>query len=322
MRQMNSIEVKDRSAELMALHRDRRAWAARLRQVTPDLAHRSPEELRRLCDVEWMGLGNVPVTNGAASLELEMANLAPVDMVWNFPRGKRGKIGKAQILLGCLAQEHDDKRHTIWLTASSNASGRIRVEAQRFAFSDENRHRWDEARWLWDRRVAAAGPDERWGLDVKRFLADETDPVRTSIELLKKCEFDQAFEVAGVELSDEVKRLAAGRRLGFQRSEPTAWGAAVAANLERCAPWVIGDRAADYVARQYRTRFAKLEAFPGQGQFRRASLVLAVPKTGRPRIEIRWTGTPHRLPEVLWVRPPELDLMLMGVPVVDLLPPR
>lgn len=128
--------------------------------------------------------------------------------------------------------------------------------------------------------------------------------------------------MGGVDLSDEVKRLASGRRLGFDRSQPAGWATALAAILERCAPWLIGGRAADFVARHYGTRFAKIEALPGQGQTRRASLVLAAPKKARPRLEIRWTGTPHRLPEVLWARPPELDLMLLGVPLEELLPPK
>jgi hypothetical protein len=157
---------------------------------------------------------------------------------------------------------------------------------------------------------------------VKRFIADETDPARQSIQLIQQQAFDAAFAMAGVDLSDEVKRLASGRRLGFQQSESAGWAHALTALLERCAPWLIGRRAADHVAGHYGTRFAKIAALPGQGQIRRASLVLAVPKTGRPRLEIRWTGTPHRLPEVFWARPPELDLLLLGIPLKELLAPR
>ncbi len=93
--------------------------------------------------------------------------------------------------------------------------------------------------------------------------------------------------MARVDLSDEVKRLASGRRLGFQQSEPSDWAHALAAVLERCPPWLIGGRAAEFVTRQYGMRFAKIAALPGQGQIRRASLVLVVPKTTRPRLEIR-----------------------------------
>jgi len=128
--------------------------------------------------------------------------------------------------------------------------------------------------------------------------------------------------MARVDLSDEVKRLASGRRLGFQQSEPSDWAHALAAVLERCPPWLIGGRAAEFVTRQYGIRFAKIAALPGQGQIRRASLVLVVLKTTRPRLEIRWTGTPNRLPDVCWARPAELDLMLLGVPLKELLPPR
>jgi hypothetical protein len=316
MTQANPTGLVDRSAELDGIHRERQAWAARLLRRAPDFGSRSLGELCILCEVE------ISRDLAAVSPESELTNLSPVDLVWNFPRGKRGKIGKAQVLLGRLELRHNDnQRHTRWLTASSNAAGRILLEPHSLAFADQKLHRWDETRWLWDRRLAPTSPGERWDLDVKRYLADETDPVRRSISLLKQQGFDAAFAMGGVELSDEAKRLASGRRLGFDRSEPPGWATALAAILERCAPWLIGGRAADYVARHYGTRFAKIEALPGQGQTRRASLVLAVPKKAGPRLEIRWTGTPHRLPEVLWARPPELDLMLLGVPLEELLPP-
>ena len=317
MRHANPTEPVDRSAELKAMHRERQAWAARLLQGAPDFRTRTLIELCTLFGVE------LQPDLAAVSPESELTNVSPFDLVWNFPRGKRGKIGKAQVLLARLELgQHDNRRHTRWLTASTNAAGRILIGTKSFAFADENVHRWDEARWLWDLRAGETTPNEHWHVDVKRFIADETDPARQSIRLIKQRAYDEAFAMGGVDLSDEVKRLASGRRLGFEQSEPTGWAQALAAVLERCAPWLIGGRAADYVARHYGTRFAKISALPGQGQTRRASLVLAVPKPARPRLEIRWTGTPHRLPEVLWARPPELDLMLLGVPLKDLLPPR
>jgi len=317
MRRANPTGPVDRSAELKATHRERQAWAARLLQRTPDYRSRSLDELCALCEVE------LPRDLAAVSAISELMNLSPIDLVWNFPRGKRGKIGKAQVLLERLElRQNDKRRHTRWLTASSNAAGRILVRTQSFAFADENVHRWDDTRCLWDLRAGETTPNERWHVDVRRFIADETDPARQSMRLIRQHAYDEAFAMAGVDLSDEVKRLASGRRLGFQQSEPAGWASALAVVLERCAPWLIGGRAADFVAGHYGTRFAKIAALPGQGQIRRASVVLAVPKTARPRLEIRWTGTPHRLPEVLWARPPELDLMLLGVPLKELLPPR
>lgn len=167
MRQANPAELVDRSAELKANHRERQAWAARLLQRAPDFRRRSFRELCTLCEVE------LPRDLAAESPESELMNLSPIDLVWNFPRGKRGKIGKAQVLLGRLElRQNDNRRHTRWLTASSNADGQILVGTQSFAFADENVHRWDETRWLWDQRAGAATPSERWHLDVKRFIAD------------------------------------------------------------------------------------------------------------------------------------------------------
>jgi hypothetical protein len=316
MRLANPTEPVDRSAELKAMHRERQAWAARLLQGAPDLRSRTQNELCALFGIE------LQQEVAAASPASELTNVSPIDLVWNFPRGKRGKIGKAQVLLAPLElRQHDNRRHTRWLTASVNAAGRILIGTKSFAFADENVHRWDEARWLWDLRARETTPNQQWHLDVKRFLADETDPARQSIRLIKQRAYDEAFAMAGVDLSDEVKRLASGRRLGFQRSEPGGWSQALAAVLERCASWLIGGRAAEFVTRHYGTRFAKIAALPGQGQIRRASLVLAVPKATRPRLEIRWTGTPNRLPDVAWTRPAELDLMLLGVSLKQLLAP-
>lgn len=131
MSQANPTGLVDRSAEFKANHRERQAWATRLLRRAPDFGSRSLGELCILCEVE------LSRDLAAMSPESELTNLSPVDLVWNFPRGKRGKIGKAKVLLGRLElRQNDNQRHTRWLTASSNAAGRILVEAQSLAFAD------------------------------------------------------------------------------------------------------------------------------------------------------------------------------------------
>jgi hypothetical protein len=321
MRSVRPIRGLDRSAELRALHKERQSWR---NQLDLSINGRNSSQLDDVCDVDIRTSMSSPCSRSTkSSLKSESANTSAVDLVWNFPRGERGKIRKSEVLLACLepGREHAPGR-TLWLVASSAASGHIIVEPKAVGFASDRAHRWDVARWLWDRRQIHTTPDERWSMNINSFRTDGADPVRVSIRLLQERSFEHAFEMAELEMSDEVKRLASGRRLAYEPSEPAEWSTTVATLLERSAPWLIAKRGAPYVANSYGPRFARIASLPRQSQTRKASLVLAVPKPGRPRIELRWTGTPHRLPEPLWVRPAEIDLMLMGIALEDLLPYR
>jgi hypothetical protein len=278
-------------------------------------------------------------------------DLAAIDgplLLTNVPRDARGQLALGvDVALASYPSSYDDptnssRRSRAWLVARTPERRRdpqVVTLTLDLCVGGDRRHRWDEARWLWDGRVDASEHD-RWGiagLDItglgldgrvgriqalRERLADEGEHHRAALCILLQDDgqFREALDLYGIELDDRLLAILRGDPEGtLPANYATHWPPALWAALRALAPWRceevlraeearIAARPATKSARKRKPARLRLLSLPKQTSISKASVMLVRAADGRPRLELESTGTTAIVPEIAWQRPVELDL--------------
>lgn len=290
---------------------------------------------------------------GQAALAEDLANLDAVRLCSNMPRDGRGQLLLAQeVLLSAYPTAADDssanRRSAVWLVAQAPQRRRdpqVVTLAIGLIVGGNRRHRWDQARWLWDRRVDA-DEQARWGVaglavshlgltgrskEIERLRtarsAGQLSPAeQVALILLLQDEgaIFEACEVAGVALEPAVAVMASGHAVISGSKEAISWPAALRDALRQAALWrfdallTMEEKHRAIWATEKRGRKAKpvrlrCLALPNQPQARKTSLMLTRGANGAPQLELESTGNEAILAAVSWQRPHDLDLVRFGL---------
>ncbi|WP_326558485.1 hypothetical protein [Micromonospora sp. NBC_01796] len=229
-------------------------------------------------------------------------------LCWHFPRGNTGAYQRSAVV--ALAGYGDQRPHLRgrWLTA--------RVEGDELLVGTDElipanqRHRWDSARWLWDRRQANTPATLRWQVDGAEQAA-------AAVAAVRRGALPEALTSAGVQTDEELDALLTGvpYRLSDAELTPT-WVANLYRGLADLAPWRL-----DAAYRGWRDgRLAQglpvrdpvvLFGLGGVGAARKPKL--ALDHTGdAPLLCLIHTGSSAVLPYAHWTVPVDLDALLYG----------
>ena len=290
---------------------------------------------------------------GAATLASDLAHLDAARLLGNMPRDAKSRLSLGQeVLLATYATDQADmpgRRSQFWLVARAPAR---RADAQtvtlvvELLLGDNRRHRWDEARWLWDGRVQATS-ETRWGvagLEARRLgLAGRTEEIarlwaihedgrlspaeRVALVILLQDEgrLTDAYAVGDVALAPPVlDLLTGGNDTNLAGKQAISWPLATRDMLRAAAPWRFEAllsaeevRLAAWLAekrgRRRKPARLRLMALPNQPHIQKASFMLARGADGRPELTVETTGSEVIVPEVHWRRPVDLDLERFGL---------
>jgi hypothetical protein len=294
---------------------------------------------------------------GAAALADDLAAIDGPRLLANVPRDARGQLALGvDVALAAYASSYDDpanpaRRSRAWLVARTPARRRdpqVVTLTLNLCAGGDRRHRWDEARWLWDGRVAA---DEavRWGvagLDAASLglagraeriqalrdrlagaaeAATQADRAALCILLQDDGQFREALELYDITLDDRLAGILRGDPEGtLPGDHATFWPPALWAALRALAPWRcdgvlraeeerVASRPATKSGRKRKQVRLRLLSLPKQTAISKASVMLVRAADGRPRLELESTGTTAIVPEVAWQRPIDLDLRRFGL---------
>lgn len=271
----------------------------------------------------------------------DLRHLDAERLLTNIPRDAKGRMELDQeILLASYASSTTQSRgRQMWLVARTPKRRKdepaITLDIDSL-IGENHPHRWDGARWLWDGRAADATEEERWGvanLPVARLGAEEraanlnhmlkacsvpdaSHACRVALCILLQDEgrIADAYDVAGVEMAPEVRKLLHGHPISLKELPLLArWTTALQRELRAAAPWrfaaaLVGSEPSG----KRKERRLRLFALPNQVHQSKASLMLAEGDNA-PRLEIEYTASNARLPFPLWRRPLELDLLRFGL---------
>lgn len=292
--------------------------------------------------------------DSAAAFRDDIRHLLPDQLVWNFPIQDDGRLplGATVVLAVYATTAPQGRFRRLCLAAHSPQRRRdgsaIRLELTPLIPENES-HRWDAARTLWDEREVAGGPERRWGVAgiPMELLAPQTRG-RNLARLGKVCvgdagspgqraalatllqdqgRFEEALGLFGVEIGPHLWKVIGGERTRLPLCHPPvqpSWVAACRRALRCCAPWLI--RPTLSAARESREGWAaanrgrhipvfRLFALPGQHHLRKVTLMLEAVDADlrRVRFELDGSGSNARLADVKWKRPLDIDLMRYGL---------
>jgi hypothetical protein len=286
-----------------------------------------------------------------AALAADLAHLDPLAVASNMPRDDKGRL---ELGVNALLARYESAAprsrdaNMPWLAARAPLK---RGDAQVVTLSliehtgKTNPHLWDLAPWLWDRRAAQTGTEQRWGiscldpsrlglttraaelaaLEVRHANGALSAPERGAYCLLLQDEgrLLEALALFGVELSDDMRSLLEGDWLRFMsEKQKQSWPDALRTLLRLSAPWrfkaTLEAELAARIARgvkKPRPIKLRIAALPHQAYISKYSLMLvgSGPDGLTPRLEGEATGWDARLADVLWRRPLELDLLRFGL---------
>ncbi|MCG5451073.1 hypothetical protein [Micromonospora hortensis] len=289
-------------------------WAGRKAacSVSPSVERAEARQRRdrRQFDNRQASAASPPVRFGAVSDEAA-ADLDALDLsalCWHFPRGNTGAYLRSAVV--ALAGYGEQRPHLRgrWLTA--------RVEGEELVIGIDDlipanqRHRWDNARWLWDRRAANTPAGLRWQVD-------RVEQAAPAVAAVRRGALPEALLNAGVETDPELDALLTGvpYRLSDAELTPT-WVANLYRGLADLAPWRL-----DAAYRGWRdARQAQglpvrdpvvLFGLGGVGAARKPKL--ALDHTGdAPLLCLVHTGSSAVLPYAHWTVPADLAAHLHG----------
>ncbi|MEV4627290.1 hypothetical protein AB0J90_13460 [Micromonospora sp. NPDC049523] len=239
------------------------------------------------------------------------ADLDAIDrtaLCWHFPRGNTGAYQRSAVV--ALAGYSEQRPHLRgrWLTA--RAEGDEVVIGTEELIPANQRHRWDTARWLWDRRQTDTPAMLRWQVD-------QPEQAATAVAAVRRGALPEALTGAGVQTDPELDALLTGvpYRLSDAELTPT-WVANLYRGLADLAPWRL-----DAAYRGWRdNRQAQglpvrdpvvLFGLGGVGAARKPKL--ALDHTGdAPLLCLIHTGSSAVLPYAHWTVPADLGARLYG----------
>ncbi|HEU0030433.1 MAG TPA: TIGR02996 domain-containing protein [Kofleriaceae bacterium] len=256
---------------------------------------------------------------GRAQLADELANLDAEQLVTLFPRGRDGRWPLDEHVLLTMLEIAPPLRNpkACWLAV---ASPKRRGDAQVLTLGlvdeiDRNfDHRWDDARWLWDRRVEASEA-ERWGVDglpiellaparraeaQRELERDRSTPGRRAalaIVYVRDGRWRDALALYGIrcelDLADHELR--------------DRWQQTLDERMTDVAPWLV-PRA--ITAMERRQRECKLFNLPGETTAKRHCVMLV--RADPPQLALGFTGSTLRASALHWRWPPDLARVVRG----------
>ncbi|MEU8390154.1 hypothetical protein [Micromonospora sp. NPDC048843] len=265
---------------------------------------------RRQFDNRQSSAASPPVRIGAVSDEAA-ADLDALDLstlCWHFPRGNTGAYLRSAVV--ALAGYGEQRPHLRgrWLTA--RVEGAELVVGIDDLIPANQRHRWDNARWLWDRRAANTPAGLRWQVD-------RVEQAAPAVAAVRRGALPEALTNAGVETDPELDALLTGVPSRLSDAELTAiWVANLYRGLADLAPWRL-----DAAYRGWRdARQAQglavqdpvvLFGLGGVGAARKPKLALDH-TGGAPLLRLIHTGSNAVLPYAHWTVPADLVAHLHG----------
>jgi hypothetical protein len=250
-----------------------------------------------------------------------------------FPLDDDGRLPlKTTALLAPFGEPPPTERNrSLWLVAFSpdrRTDPQMITAGLRWIIPENERHRWEHRRWMWDATEPVPGRAERWGIafyDRKVIgledrdqqlkaacdLNDSTARAARSLLLLDAGRFGDAFDLYGIEVAPEVWSVLNRQMFVNLTPEVTAaWAAAVARAFHRCAPWLLAS--AFHLRKR---KYDKIAILPKQTQQSKLSLMLSAPGDGTARLYLESTASNANVPAIAWERPIDLDLWrFLGVP--------
>ncbi len=302
----------------------------------------SPDRLSLTSDVaRWRALGlelafdpAVPpaalTPAGRAQLADELAHLDAALVVRHYPRDPAGKLPLGEVVLLAAIEVSPPLRlpKQLWLLAASptkRSAAQVITLALLPEFGRNAAHRWDTARWLWDRRGASAPELVRWGTtklavgELAREAAAPPDPgtlartaspderVAHAIRLVRVGRWREALATCGVTHAlDELPYRRANHGVPVSHA---AWDDALEANLRAIAPWRLEAALAEWRPRS--KTGLRLFHLPGQTVAMKWGIALRR-EAGAPHLAVERSGSNERLRLLAWQAPPDLALALGG----------
>jgi hypothetical protein len=282
------------------------------------------------------------------ALAEDLASISPELLALHMPWDDKGRLALgATALLTSYESDELLGGKSAWLAALTPDRRRdaqvVRVSLRPIA-SSPYAFMWDSARWLWDRRAVLTPESVRWGvagLDVgalgigdraariqnlSRRCASGTslaDRVAVCILLQDEGRLEEAFELFGITLGDDITRLIHGLPIsGYLGTSLQSWTDFLRHQLRSAAPWLMPavldaevDRRATLRSEPRRPPCFRLFALPHQTSVAKRSVMFVARKMdgSEPALELETTGWDYRLPEPAWKRPLEIDLRRFGL---------
>ncbi len=265
---------------------------------------------------------------GRQRLDDDLQHLAPDLVASHFPREEDGRfpLNVVVLLASYAAYIPQTRDRQMWLIACAPKRRRdpqVITLSLASLIGVNHALRWDQARWLWDVRRAAASTRERWGvlgLDLAKLGLEKraehlayftqrcslrgaalADQVALCLLLQDEGRVEEACALFGVELTSSLLNML------HDRSMDRGWAEPLFQALRYAALW----RFAAALAGEKRQR---LLWFPHQPYQSKASLMLvwANKRAGKVALDVEWTASNKQLAETAWKRPPDLDLIRFG----------
>ena len=273
-------------------------------------------------------------------------------VAWNVPRQEDGRLPLGLKVPLAPQDHDILGERALWYAAFGPEKRRdpqvIRLGLH-WLIGGNHAHRWDRARWLWDPDAdRQAGPVERRGVEdlpweqigpgerADHLAALEAacaggrgnrdQRVALTLLLQDAGRIQDALALWQVEIAPEAEDVLDGVSQYHRHGEKAhQWMAVAQAALQQAALWRWSELLREEAGRLEAWRREKkgrprkrpelrFLLLPGQGTIRRDWLALVPGEKGAdtPRVELVSSGSLTRLPETLWRRPPEIDLVRFG----------
>jgi len=266
--------------------------------------------------------------------DLESLDLQAIAL--NIPRDDKGRIElKTELILAYYADAKDSIRYLDErfreekITALVLRTPLRQKDARRLSLSVETvnlslrNHWWFCAPWKWSRLAASSA---MWGPLRPDFdTRSDLQPAERALRALQSGRLLEAFELVGVKVSDECRKLVDGQALNLMhRLHLEPWAVYAQEHLARSAPWRFAALVDEEDGRLARWRAQKkgrvlkpvllpLFVLPHQITTIKTRVVLTRDDTGGPQLAVIDTGSDRRVGFELWQRDWSVDLALLTV---------
>src|SRR5262245_5295424 len=232
-------------------------------------------------------------------------------LVWSAPRKSTGALDTG-VPLALVPLGEPDRRvgtREPWLVArvaKDTAATTFRLTVEDLITENEP-WRLDRAPWAWaDGQMGR--PVARWG--------ETLDELRPALLQADAGLWSAAIDGAGITTDPRVTPLICGDHAAPDLADLTdVWAPRLTESLVRLAPWKL----ASATAGLRKGKPMRLFGLGGVDQQRKPGIFLAG-DTADPRLELEFSASNERLPEILWTRPLDLDLVHAGLLGLDEIP--
>jgi hypothetical protein len=232
-------------------------------------------------------------------------------LAWSAPRKSNGALDSG-VPIALIPLGDPDRRigtREPWLVArvakdAPTATFRLAVED---LITENEPWRLDRARWAWAEGQAGT-PASRWG--------GHLDELRPALRDADAGAWPAILQAAGVATDARVTPLIRGEDAAPDLADLTdVWAPRLTEALLRLAPWKL----ASATATLRKGKPMRLFGLGGVNQQRKPGIFLAG-DAANPRLELEFSASNERVPEILWTRPLDLDLVHAGVLARDDVP--